>query len=534
MPAAATPDQLADAFAGAATLDAEQNGYLAFLHHVVVDAQPHKRRFDHIAEEWQWEREERSAGAINHLAGFRPDYGGKLSFWHGYHKGSDKTHAIARKLCFLLGWSRRRLNCYVCAGDKGQAALITKAMEGVLQDNPWIADRVEVSSFVGRGASGSTLEVMPMDAWTGQGIFPDYLIAEEITHWLYQEGRDFWNFVLSSVNKRPHCVFEVCTNAGHVGTWQWQERNRVSRSKFWEFFEAPVGDPLPTWMNQEKIDDDSSGMDPGERDRLYRNRWIDPGEERGFLSLADAEACVDPRLVERVRGEPNQRYYAVVDYGTGTVVRNRDRTALCVMHAKPGTDEVEIDRLDCWLDPSDGRIPITIDDRDPHGRSVEGWLEMVYKTFRIQATVLDPYQMEALAQKLERKNRRVVRFEYLSGKKNYRMAKLLQGVVRNRKLRWSAEAGMLPGVEDDTFAKELSRLIKKPTVYGFRFDHESGAHDDRAAAVGMGLVTVVDEIAPTWQQTSAVDRPKVEAAERGAVPTPRMDYVKRWRINGVR
>jgi hypothetical protein len=85
----------------------------------------------------------------------------------------------------------------------------------------------------------------------------------------------------------------------------------------------------------------------------------------------------------------------------------------------------------------------------------------------------------------------VVRFEYLAGKNNYRMAQLLQSMVRGRKITWSPNAGRLPGAEDDTFAKELARLVKRPTSYGYRFDHESGRHDDRAAAIGMGLVYAV-------------------------------------------
>jgi hypothetical protein len=244
-------------------------------------------------------------------------------------------------------------------------------------------------------------------------------------------------------------------------------------------------------MDAASVAEDRQGMDPGEARRLFDNEWIDPGEERGFLTLAESEACVDPQLRERDRGESNLPYYAIVDYcGVD------DRCALCVLHPVPGTDRVVVDRLDCWQGSHSNRVPIDAPLGEPHARSVEGWVETVRRGFDRLTLVLDSYQLEGLAQKFERRGVRVERFEYLAGKNNYRMAQLLQSMVRGRKITWSPNAGRLPGAEDDTFAKELARLVKRPTSYGYRFDHESGRHDDRAAAIGMGLVYAVAECPP--------------------------------------
>jgi hypothetical protein len=104
--------------------------------------------------------------------------------------------------------------------------------------------------------------------------------------------------------------------------------------------------------------------------------------------------------------------------------------------------------------------------------------------------------MESMAEMFERENVRVVRFEFMAGKKNMRMAQILRTMVQNRKITWSPQAGYLEGAEDDTFAKELARLVKKPMSYGYKFDHESGRHNDRASAVGMGLIFAVPETMP--------------------------------------
>lgn len=519
------------------------DGYLQFLEHVIVDAQPLKRPFRLIAEDWQWKRSIRSAGAINHLAGYDDSYTGVKSFWNGYHKGSDKTHDSARELCWLLGWSKRRLNLYICGGSEDQAALITTAMKGILLDNPWIGKRVECTKLTAAGESGSEMTVLPMNAYTGQGIFPDYVVATEVTHWMHDEGRVFWEFILESVNKRPNCVLKVETNAGTKQTWQWAERNRIEKSKYWSFYEAPVGKPLPTWMNQDKIDDDSQGLTPGERDRLYKNRWIDPGEDKGYLTLADAEACVDYSLKEEDRGQRGFEYYAVMDYG-GVY----DRAAMVVMHPIPGTDTCVIDRLDCWQGTHENRIAINHDpEADESYRSLEEWFDITRQRFHIRCLIVDPYQLEGLAIKYERRGLRVERFEYHAGKKNYRMAQLLQSCVQNRKIRWSPWAGLLPktvemqgrsvAVEDYTLALELSMLVKKPMSYGYKFDHEAGRHDDRAAVIGMGLIHIFPEAAPLGGHGPRVIEGNNKPVLPGTVPThrsvnPQYDPIAAYRLFG--
>lgn len=490
-------------------------GYLKFVSHVVVDAQPNKRVFRLIAERWQWERAIRVAPGIDSLASINKSYNGPRWFWNGYHKGSDKTHETARQLCFLLGWSQRRLNVVVCAGTEDQASLITKAIRGICLDNPWISERVQATDLKATGYSGSELTVLTKNAYTQQGAFPDMIVVEEVTHWQHDESKQFWeSFILGSINKRPHCVVVVSTNAGHRGSWQWKERNRVSKSPYWDFFEAPEGNPLPTWMDVRKIADASSGMTPGERDRLYKNRWVDPGEEYGYLTESESLLCRDYSISERVCGDWNKQYYLVVDYG-GV----HDRCALGVMHVqshdtydplyktydtKPS--KAIVDRLDCWQGTHENRIDILTDPSEQCRRSVQSWIDITLLHFNITAIIMDPNQLEGLCIYYERLGRRVIRFEFKAGKNNHRMAQILKTSIQNRVVSWSPLAGMLPSsyvengraitIDDVTLEQELGMLVIKQMSYGYRFDHESGRHDDRAWVVGAGLLHAFPEGVP--------------------------------------
>jgi hypothetical protein len=497
-------------------------GYHEFLSHVVINSQPNPSYFRKVALPWQTERERIRTDAIDFAAGLIGAYDGPLWFWSGYAKGHDKTPGVARRLLFLLAYARKPLQLVVCAGDQDQASLITQAMRDILAFNPWLKDRCEVSVLGGRGESGSVLQVLPMDAWTGQGISPDYIVADEVTHWQHKRGQDFWDFVLATVSKRPFCIFEVLTNAGFLDSWQHRARNLAASSPMWSFYEQEPYTHMASWMNTAAIEEICKGMSPGEVKRVIRNVWIDPGEENGYLTSAEAAACVDEALEEQTRGSHLLNYFAVVDYG-GVI----DRCALCVLHPVPGTDRVDIDRLDCWQGTHENRVVLSKDDALPGERTVEGWIDLTLQGFPNCRLVCDPYQMEFLAQKYERRGRVVSRFEYKAGKRNMRMAQLLKEMVQNRRIRWSPRAGHLPGAEDDTFAKELSRLVLKPTVYGYRFDHESGRHDDRAAAVGMGLIFAVPETLPGGKlgvQPVTAERPK---------PTPGVQQppARNWAAN---
>ena len=525
-----------------------QTGYLAFLNHVVVDAQPDKRAWWEIAEPWQQQHAARHARAIDQLAGISSGYEGPLQFWNGWMKGHDKTHAAARRVCFLLGWSRRRLTMYAVAGDKDQAKLLTQAMRGVLADNRWIAERVSVSDYKATGASGSELIVMPMEHATGQGIFPDYVDVEEMSHWKHAAGKQFWEFVLSSIGKRPQCVVEVNTNAGYQGSWQWEERCRIEKSKYWDFHEQAAWTPLASWMDQEKIADDSQGMEQSEVDRLFGNKWSQIGGDDPYITLEQAEACVRPNLQERTHCEvgslPHSAlydYYAIVDYGGAAKdAKKADRCALGVLHAIPQEYRCVVDRLDCWQRGRDGPILLDVPADNPHARCVEGWLDLTIRNFVRVTLVIDPYQMESLAQKFERRGVRVIRFEYQAGKANYRMAQVLREAVRNRRVSWSPRAGLLPGIgplgqriADTTLALEMSRLVKVPTSYGYRFDHENSGHDDRCACIGMALIHALPEAPPGFK--IGVEAVKAEAKVMRHNPVlipPKTDFAQRWNLNG--
>jgi hypothetical protein len=72
------------------------------------------------------------------------------------------------------------------------------------------------------------------------------------------------------------------------------------------------------------------------------------------------------------------------------------------------------------------------------------------------------------------------------------MAVHMRALIVNQKLLWYPTAGYQRVVDPLTnrertedFTSELKGLVVVKKQYGWRFDHESNAHDDKAVAVGM-------------------------------------------------
>lgn len=488
-----------------AVADAESARSLTdYLRRVVINCRPSPRRFGDVARAWQWERANAMTPALEQVAGLRSGYDGSLNFWYGAGKGADKSSFIARTFSWLLAYAKQPLSLYACAADTDQASLIRDAMEAELKLNPWLSARVNVAKRHAEGAGGR-LEILASDAASGQGKLPDVVVADELTHW---RNKDFFDAIYSARNKRPGCVFAVITNAGFRGTWQWELRNLAASSPGWHFFEQPAGVPLDSWMNAARITEDRKLLTPGEARRLLDNEWIDPGEENGFVSLAEAERCVDDSLSERDVGDPRFSYYLAVDYAPV-----RDRTALCVLHLEG--EHAVVDRLDVWQGSADARVQIA---------DVERWIDDRLRGFRVAAVVVDPYQLESTTQRLRQRGVRVEQYESRGGKRNYELANALRGAVLSRRVRWSPAAGRLNG---ETMASELAALVMKSMSYGSRIDHEHGGHDDRAVAVGMALVVALSD-----PRAAAGEPPR--AIEHAKPSVPSLGYAQSRNLFGMR
>ena len=508
--------QLEDDLALAEALEskAAATGVIPYLKRVVIDCRPEPRPFGDVADQWQWDDLAQLAPRLEYLAGLRTSCKAPRCYWRTRPRGHDKTSSIARVVNWLLAFSRRKVQVAVGAADKDQAQLLLEAASNEAQHNPWIKDRVSYQSKQATGPGGR-LRVLESDAKSAYGLLSDVYIADELTHW---KSRDLWNALWSGRHKRPGSMFLVITNAGEKDSWQEEILKSAKRNtKLWSVSEAPINKTLASWMTPEDIAATEAMLPPGLAARVIWNRWTDPTEGRGYLTLDLTGPCVVPGLIPIPSA--GERVWLSVDYAP-----LKDRTVMAAIRLNRTARRFEVMRLDILTAEATKRVQIA---------DLEDWIDRQMGTYPNRLVVLDPYQMESTAQKLENRGVEVKRFEARGGKSNYELAEKLRSAVVNRQLAWRPDQGSLPNLNSpsgwETFEDELVKLVLKVTPYGYRIDHESGRHDDRAVAVGMALVEALEDpqvlewVGPGKPVAEAVTEPVTALSlARGSLlePTP--------------
>lgn len=468
-----------------------------YLDRVVINSSPEPRPYGQVRQPWQVDLYRDLDRAIESVGLVDQSYHGPRSFWLTLPRGHDKTSSIARRINWLLGFGRRPLSLITGAADSEQAELIVEAMTVERGLNPWLAPRIRMGRSRAYGPGG-VLKVLSSDAPSSFGKNADIIILDEVTHW---KKRDLWDAIISGREKRPHAVLVVLTNAGVLGSWQHEARLAAESDPRWSVYEVPARTHLATWMKKEDVDALRKFLPRGLAKQVLDNIWIDAAEETGFLTREDVLACEalgqELGLIPTQEGRSNVDYVAGIDYGP-----KRDRTALCVVHH--GHDgRIRLDDLTVWQGSPDDPIAI---------RRVEEWIDSVNRRFHRPLLVIDPYQMEGTVQKYEY-HQKVVRFEARGGKSNYEMASTLRSLIVNRRMVWYPGAGNLVVTRDgftkeETLTDELCGLVIRPTLYGYRFDHEVQFHDDRAVAIGQAaLFAARNPPAPEFLQPPVLDQP---------------------------
>jgi hypothetical protein len=389
-------------------------------------------------------------------------------------RGHSKTTDMALQVAWILQYAARTVRGIAAAADQDQARLIHAAVADLVRQNAALCPDLDVQqNQVRHRITRSRLEVISSDVSSSWGQLPDFVICDELCHWPRPE---LWYSLCSSAAKQPHCVLAVLTNAG-VGTgWQWEVREAARTSPDWHF-SSLAGSQAP-WITAAALDEQRRLLPPAVYARLWDNVWQHSDGE--FVTLAEAEACRDPSLALRSRGEPQRRYFAAVDYA-----EKRDRTVGVVVHREG--ERIVVDRLDVAVPRPEHPVPVSW---------VEDWIAQTAAHFGSVRFVLDEYQLVGVIQKLSACCD-IARFDFAAGRGNHALTMALRNLIVHRRVRWYAGCGQIDsdGARDD-LETELASLIVRETAGGrLRLDHrrDAASHDDRAFALGAACLEALRE-----------------------------------------
>lgn len=392
-------------------------------------------------------------------------------------RGFSKTTDVAIDLAWLLTFCRRKMEGVVCAEDKEQATFLRDQFAKVVQWNEWLHSYIDVQrKAIINKHNDASIRFLSRDTASSFGITPDFVVCDEFTHWQQEE---FFNSVISSYAKKEGMLI-ICCNAGYGCDWKWRVRENAKTDPRW-YFSAPEG--AAPWQSTQNLEEQRRLLLPKEYKRLWLNQWqTDTGE---FVSLEEADACIDSSLRERNKAEQDGwSYVAALDYAEKV-----DRTVGVVGHLY--NDQIIVDRMDV-LAPEmtvDGVIRV---------EWCENWIRQIAREFGGEKGriffVCDKWQLLYIMQRLRMEGYFIEEFDFRSGVGNWEISHLLRQMIVHKKVSWYEGCGAIkdrsghvwtPTGSRDDLSTELSRLsVKTIGSSRWRFEHHKGEHDDRAFALG--------------------------------------------------
>lgn len=472
------------------TFDKLSSSPAAFRAALLIDTDGAPRRLSEVVDPWWQQQDFEALDPAWVRVVHRTDSAGPSRGWLERPRGHSKTSDLAVQVCWALFSSRRKLDGVAAAADKDQARLLRDAVDRLVRLNAWLKPFVDVQAYaIKNPTTGSHLEVITSDAATSYGRTPDFIIADEITHWKRPE---LWDSLLSSAAKRNHCLLLVITNAGFMESWQWKLRESVRIDPNW-FFHALDG-PQASWIDAARLDEQRRLLPSIAFDRLWLNEW---GTGSGD-ALSEAEiqaACTLSGPMDRAE-DGQYVFVGGVDIGLakdatafvvigrhvgGVVHRPPDEPSLASKYLdhrepaaewthRPGSGRFRLAMLKVWKASKGGKVSLS---------AVEDAVASAAGAFRLACVGFDPWQAVLLAENLRGRGIRCEQVDFVPANLKGMAAATLDAFGEGR----------IEIYPDPRLLADLRSLRVAEKSYGIRLESPRGpsGHGDTATALAIAL-----------------------------------------------
>lgn len=360
----------------------------AFRQDLAVDVDGTVRRFGDVQDPWQRADFTALDPALLRVAGTSRKSAPMRAWWER-GRGHDKTSGIAKVAAWLLAFARRPIRGYCYAADRDQAGLLRDAMATLVRLNAGtlgsileVREHRVVNVAQGHPAQGATLEIAASDVASSYGILPDFVVADELTHWS-DAARALWDSLISSVAKRRNCLLLIIANAGFAESWQWAVREQVRTDPAWIF--SRLDGPVATWITADRLAEQRRLLPEIAYRRLWLNQWSAAGGDA--LTPEDIARAFDGAHSKMLGTESGYAFCAGVDLGLV-----RDNSAVVVLAVDRLTGSLRLANAKVWRPIANQKIRI---------EDIENEILLLDKQYHLKAVGIDPWQAEHLGQRLE-------------------------------------------------------------------------------------------------------------------------------------
>jgi hypothetical protein len=429
------------------------------------------QRFGLVAEPWQlqdfaamdpaWHRLSIGSGEVSQRFAYleRP-------------RGHSKTTDIALSVTHPILFSQRALFGIVASGDIDQAAILKRAMDVLLQGNPWMASGFEVQrNCIVNPKTGSRLEILSSNVETSWGHTPDFILADELTVWP-SSGERLFHSLFSAAEKQSHCVFTIISNAGFGKgeSWQWRIREDARTQPDWYFHSLPG--PVASWFTPAALERQRRVLP----DPVYRRVWLNEWTSGYGDALTEDEITAailtgqphHPPPGPMSGNEPGWSFIGAIDIGI-----SHDATCFLIL-GKRGT-ECRLANVWDWRAPKGGKVSLD---------EVERTVIAAQRQYRMVRVATDPWNAAQLIERCRKQRVPIV--------ERPQQGKML--VDQCMALLDAFRSGAIKLYPFESLISDLRTARVEERQYGYRLvsDHDESGHGDRLTSLSICLAAARD------------------------------------------
>ena len=392
----------------------------------------------------------------------RPAEGGPSSAYLERPRAGGKTTDMALCGNNILAGSRQPCRGLAYAQGKDQARLLRDAGSDGIRCTPGLDKLLSVQAYrTVNQHNGGTLDIMSSDVASSWGPTPNFILVDELTHWVNEL---LWDSLVTSAGKVRDCLLIVGSNAGlgKGSSWHWRRREqfRVDPDLYFGRFESP-----PARITPERLAQQERLVTKSTFRRVWLNEWL--AEAGDALDSADIEKAIVLAGPMDYR-EDGYSYVGGLDLGI-----RHDHSAFVVIGCDHAEHRMKLTLCESWKPPKGGSVDLG---------EVRGAVLAAKERFGMKGVLYDPWQCEFLSQTL-RDDGLTMEPVTFTGQNLNELARTLLDTFRSQRLDL---------YRDDGLIEDLQRLLILERPYGYKLEvarTAEGGHGDKATALAIALPT---------------------------------------------
>jgi Phage Terminase len=380
----------------------------------------------------------------------------------GAIKKSGKTgFAAILVITILLLYGGRYAEAYCVANDFEQAqGRVFEMVRRIVEASPLLQREAKISSDrIVFPATGATVTALAADYASAAGGHPTISVFDELWGYSSERARRLYDELVPVPTRQISCRL-VVTHAGFEGEGQLLQElyaRGLSQPQVGQSLYAGDGllmawhhEPIAPWQDEKWLADMRRSLRPNQYLRMCENRFVTT--ESSFVDLAWWDACIDPATTPLVTNTLLP-VWAAVDASV-----KRDSTGIAVVSFDRERQRVVL----VWhriFQPS-AREPLDFE------ATIERTLRELMRRFAVRGVFYDPYQMAAVAQRLQAAGVPMREFPQTVGNLT-EIGSNLYDLIKGRSLVVYPDADL---------RLAISRAIAVETGRGWRISKEKQSH----------------------------------------------------------